>query len=205
MPFTPEELAEIAAADAEIQEEERRVWREKRSRKREKPPEKPKVPEIPEPPREKRAEKRARLQREALEYCRRVAEFKEGCRQAGVIRGKLWPGVERRENPVRIKTGKRALWCLARDYGANPPMMKHCTMIEGRNGYMLTWEGGRAYLFAVMGAPMLRIDREEVIVLTVQQLRERGMLHETKAEHEAWKKAKEEEMAARRKRAGLPG
>ena len=114
-------------------------------------------------------------------------------------------GVERRENPVRIKTGKRALWCLARDYGANPPMMKHCTMIEGRTGYLLTWEGGRAYLFAVMGAPMLRIDREEVIVLTVQQLRERGMLHETKAEHEAWKKAKEEEMAARRKRAGLPG
>lgn len=91
MPFTPEELAEIAAADAEIQEEERRDWREKRSRKREKPPEKPKVPEIPEPPREKRAEKRASLQREALEYCRRVAEFKEACQQAGVIRGKLWP------------------------------------------------------------------------------------------------------------------
>lgn len=91
MPFTPEELDEIAAADAEIQEEERRAWREKRSRKREKPPEKPKVPEIPEPPREKRAEKRARLRREALEYCRRVAEFKEGCQQAGVIRGKLWP------------------------------------------------------------------------------------------------------------------
>lgn len=90
MPFTPEELAEIAAADAEIQEEERRAWREKRSRKREKPPEKPKVPEIPEIPEPSR-EERARLQRETMEYCRRVAEFKEGCRQAGVIRGKLWP------------------------------------------------------------------------------------------------------------------
>ena len=49
---------------------------------------------------------------------------------------------------MRIKTGKRDLWCLARDYGANPPMMKHCTMIEDRNGYMLTWDGGRAYMFA---------------------------------------------------------
>ncbi len=93
MPFTPEELAEIAAADAEIQDEERRAWREKRSRKRERPPEKPKVPEIPEIPAipEPSREERARLQRETQEYCRRVAEFKEACQQAGVIRGKLWP------------------------------------------------------------------------------------------------------------------
>ena len=78
---------------------------------------------------------------------------------------------------MRIQTNKTKLWRLARDYGAQPPMLKRTALIcYGGGAYGLEWPGGpRVYLAAVVGRPVLLIG-EDSHCLTVDELRRRGMV-----------------------------
>ena len=78
---------------------------------------------------------------------------------------------------MRIQTNKTKLWRLARDYGAQPPMLKRTALIcYGGGSYGLTWPGGPGvYLAAIVGRPVLQIGQDSHR-LTVDELRRRGMV-----------------------------
>lgn len=78
---------------------------------------------------------------------------------------------------MKIQTNKTQLWRLARDYGAQLPMLKHTELICYKSGsYGLAWPGGpRVYLSVTLGRPFLQIGRA-FHRLTVDELRRRGMV-----------------------------
>lgn len=85
---------------------------------------------------------------------------------------------------MRIQTNKTKLWRLARDYGAQPPMLKRTELICYESGsYGLTWPGGpRVYLSVTLGRPFLQIGKD-FHRLTVDELRRRGMVKEEVRKH----------------------